>query len=164
MMSSKKKTRWIVLAMTIGLMLTLTGCKDEQPFMLDGPGMEYHSPWTEFTVTRSGSNTQYNFWFTVVDNGDQALVTGECSDDKGHSYFEEVGIAISAEDLWQLRWMDFHLLDEPTEWPEDMELPTDMTDITLKITLTDGTVEEKNASSELSMEICNLLLPYLKNN
>ena len=132
--------------------------------MLDGPGMEYQSPWTAFTLTRTDSNAQYHFRFTVTDDGDQALVTGECCDAQGNSYEEEQGIAISVEDLWQLRWMDLDQLPEKAVWPEDLEQPADMTDITLSLTLADGTVEEKNASGALSIEIYKLLLPYLKNN
>ena len=150
--------------MCIAWLLTLLGCGKEKPFMLDGPQMEYQSPWTAFTISRIDSNTRYHFWFTVTDDGDQPLVTGECSDEEGNSYMEETGIAISAEDLWQLRWMDLDQLPDEEPWPEDLERPTDMDNITLTITLRDGTVEEKSASSDLSIEIYMLLLPYLKNN
>ena len=136
----------------------LNAGNEEEPFMLDGPDMEYQSPWTSFSLSRVDSNTQYCFWFTVTDNGDHALVTGECSDKDGHSYLEETGVEISMEDLWQLRWMDFDQL------PEDLEMPTDMATISLTVTLSDGTVEVKDASGTLSMEIYELLLPYLKNN
>ena len=77
---------------------------------------------------------------------------------------EETGIAISAEDLWQLRWMDLDQLPDEEPWPEDLEQPLDTESITLTLTLSDGTVVEKNASSDLSIEIYTLLLPYLKNN
>lgn len=136
----------------------------EKPVMLDGPGMEYQSPWTAFTLTRTDSNTRYSFWFTITDDGEQALVTGECNDEDGNSYLEETGAEVSAGDLWQLRWMDFDQLPEEEPWPEDLERPTDMANITLAITLRDGTVEEKSASSDLSIKIYELLLPYLKNN
>lgn len=150
--------------MCIAWLLTLLGCGKEKPFMLDGPQMEYQSPWTAFTISRIDSNTRYHFWFTVTDDGDQPLVTGECSDEEGNSYMEETGIAISAEDLWQLRWMDLDQLPDEEPWPEDLEQPLDTESITLTLTLSDGTVVEKNASSDLSIEIYTLLLPYLKNN
>ena len=160
----KKFLRLAVFTMCLVLPLVLFGCHKEEPYMLDGPGMEYQSPWSAFTLSRTDSNTQYCFWFTVTDDGDQALVTGKCSDENGNSYIEETGIEISAEDLWQLRWMHFDHLPEEEPWPEDLELPTDMASITLTVTLSDGTVEEKNASGDLSIEIYKLLLPYLKNN
>ena len=137
---------------------------EEEPFMLDGPGMEYQSPWTSFSISRTDSNTQYSFWFEVTETDDGAAVIGECQDENGMSYETEVGIPISGEDLWALRWMDFDQLPEEEPWPEDLERPTDMANITLTITLRDGTVEEKSASSDLSIKIYELLLPYLKNN
>ena len=160
----KTISRWVVFAVCIAWLLALLGCEKEKPIMLDGPGMEYQSPWTAFTISRADSNTQYNFWFTVTDTGDQALLTGGCSDEQGNPYVEETGIPISASDLWQLRWMDFDQLPDEEPWPEDLELPTDMASITLTLTLSDGTVVNKNASSALSMNIYALLLPYLKNN
>ena len=77
---------------------------------------------------------------------------------------EETGIAISVEDLWQLRWMNLHQLPEEEPWPEDLEMPLDAATITLTLTMADGTVVQKNASSDLSIKIYELLLPYLKNN
>ena len=159
-----KIKRLAVAVLCVSLILSLFGCGKEKGFMLDGPDMEYHSPWTAFTLSRTDSSTQYQFWFTVTDDGEHALVTGECSDEEGNSYIEETGIEISAEDLWQLRWMDFDQLPEEEPWPEDLELPTDMASITLTLTLSDGTVEQKNISSDLSIEIYELLLHYLKNN
>ncbi len=154
----KKISRLAVFIMCIAWLLSLFGCGKGKPQILDGPGMEYQSPWTAFTLTRTDSNTLYSFWFTVTDNGDQVLVTGECNDENGKTYIEETGVEISVEDLWQLRWMDFEQL------PEDLERPTDNSSITLSITLSDGTIERKNISEDLSMEIYKLLLPYLKNN
>ena len=148
--------------MCLACLLTLLGCGKEEPFMLYGPGMEYQSPWTAFTISRSDSNTRYSFWFTVTDDGYEPLVTGACSDERGKSYIEEAGTEISAEDLWQLRWMDLDQLPDEEPWPEDLEMPTDMSTITLTLTLRDGTVVKKSASGDLSMEIYEILLPYLK--
>ena len=155
--------KWIVVLVGCITVLLLGGClRQRDKYMLDGPDMEYQSPWTTFTLSRVDSNTRYSFWFTVTDDGDQPLVTGECSDENGNSYIEETGIAISAEDLWQLRWMDLDRLPDEEEWPEDLELPTDMANITLNLTLSDGTVVQKSPSGDLSMEIYQLLLPYFE--
>ena len=124
--------------------------------------MEYKPAWTEFTISRSDSSAQYNFWFTVTDDGDQPLVIGECCDEEGNFYEEELGIVLSAEDLWQLRWMDLQILDEPIDFPEDMETIHADSRITLSLVLPSGETVEKNASGDLSMEIYQLLLPYFK--
>ena len=107
---------------------------------------------------------QYNFWFTVTDDGDQPLVIGECCDEEGNFYEEEIGIELSAEDLWQLRWMNLQTLDEPSGFPEDVEPRLGESRITLSLMLPSGENVEKNVSADLSMEIYELLLPYLKNN
>lgn len=138
--------------------------EEEDPFMLDGPSMEYTPPWTAFTVSRSDSNAQYIFWFTVMDGDPDALVTGECRDKDGGYFEEEAGIPISAETLQALQWMNLEQLPEEEEWPEDLERPLDDSTITLSVTLSDGTVIKKQASGELSMEIYQLLLPYFINN
>lgn len=52
-----------VLATCAACVLSLFGCGKEH--ILDGPGMVNDLTWTEFTVTRSDSYAQYNFWFTV---------------------------------------------------------------------------------------------------
>ena len=91
------------------------------------------------------------------------MVIGECYDEEGNFYEEEIGIVLSAEDLWQLRWMNLDQLPDAQQWDEDLERPMDMAGITLTLTLSDGTVEQKNLSSDQSMEIYQLLLPYLKN-
>ena len=157
-----KVAKWITLLTGFLAALGLSGCR--KPHMLDGPGMVYEPPWTAFTISRSDGFSQYNFWFTVSEDGEQCLLTGECCDAEGNFYDEEIGIALSAEDLWKLRWMDLELLSEEEEWPDNLELPLDMHEISLSVTLSDGTVVKKNASSELSIEIYQLLLPYLKNN
>ena len=108
----KKKAQWMVFVVCMAWLLTLLGCEKEKPHMLDGPGMEYQSPWTTFTLSRTDSNTQYCFWFTVTDHGDQTLVTGECCDESGNAYVEKTGIEISGEDLWKLRWMDLDQLPD----------------------------------------------------
>ena len=136
---------------------------EEKPTMLDGPSMEYQSPWTAFALSRSDSNTRYCFWFEVTETDEGAVVTGSCQDEDGRDYEAETGIPISAEDLRELRWMDFDQLPDEEPWPEDLEMPLDMERIQMTLTLSDGTVEKKDASSNLSIEIYKLLLPYLKN-
>lgn len=147
--------------MCIAWLMTFLGCGKEKPHMLDGPGMEYQSPWTAFTISGTDSNTKHSFCFTVTDSADAALVSGECSDETGKTYSQEQGVNISDEDVWKLRWMNLDQLPDK-ERSEDQALPADMAGVTLSLTLSDGTVTEKIASGDLSMEIYQLLLPYFK--
>ena len=152
----------IVLLLCCSIALSLLGCGKRH--MSDGPDMEYKPAWTEFTISRSDSSAQNNFRFTVSDDGEQPLVIGECYDEEGNFYEEEIGIELSAEDLWQLRWMNLQILDEPSGFPEDVEPRLGESRITLSLMLPSGENVEKNISADLSMEIYELLLPYLKNN
>ena len=132
--------------------------------MLDGPDMEYRPEWTEFTLSRSDSYAQHNFSFTVTEGDTEAMVSGVCRDEDGNEYDVQIGITITDDTLWTLRRMHLEQLPEEEPWPEDLELPLDMESVKLTLTLSDGTVVKKNASSNLSIEIYKLLLPYFINN
>lgn len=159
----KNSLRWVVVALGMAWLLSLFGCKKEKPHMLDGPDM-YRAAWADVSLSRTDSNAQYCFWFDITETDDGHVVTGSCRDEDGTNYESESGIPISEEDLWKLRWMELDQLPDEEPQPEDLAQPLDMETIQLKLTLSDGTVEKKNASSDLSMEIYKLLLPYLKNN
>ena len=85
-------------------------------------------------------------------------------DEDGNEYDVQTGITITGDTLWTLRQMHLEQLPEEEPWPEDLEMPLDAATITLTLTMADGNVVKKNASSNLSVEIYNLLLPYFINN
>lgn len=153
-----------ILALINSYLDALKADGKEEPFMLDGPDMEYTPPWTEFTISRSDSNSLNIFWFTVIDQDPDALVTGECRDKDGHFFAVETGISISVETLQTLQWMGLEHLSDEEEWPADLEVPLDDSKITLTLTFPDGTIARKKASMDLSSEIYKLLLPYFKIN
>ena len=141
----------------------LLGCSInifEKPEMLDGPGMEYAPQWEKFVLSRTDSYVQYNFWFSVSDDTEEPLLTGECFDEKGNQYIEEEGIPLSGETIWALRWMDLEKLEEEVPFSDDLEPILDDSEITLTLVLADGKTVKKNISGELAMEIYQLLLPY----
>jgi len=160
----KNAFRWMVMVMCISILLSLFGCGREKSQILDGPDMGYVPLWTEFTISRSDSFAQYNFWFTVIDANPNALVTGECRDEDGTRYEAETGIPISAEALWTLRRMDLEKLSEAVEMPDDFPELLDGSIITLSVTLENGVVVKKSVSSDLSFEIYQLLLPFFTKN
>ena len=149
----------VVIGMCIAALLSLFGCKKEKPEMLDGPGMEYVSPWTELTVSVTDSQGQQAYSFTVTDTDMEALVTGVCRDQEGNQYEAKTGIPIADETVWALRWMNLDQLEDVAEG----ENP-DNGNSTCSITLRDGTVEQKQLSETHTQEIYELLLPYFVNN
>ena len=155
-----KVIKGISLLMGLLASLWLSGCR--KPEMLDGPGMVYEPPWIAFSLTSSGSSARHQFRFTVEEKEDVSWLTGVCRDEDG-IYENQEGIALSVEDLWKLRWLDLHTLEDASELPEDPEHVLDGSKVTLTLTLPNGQVVAKNASLMLSLEIYEILLPYFKN-
>lgn len=154
--------------MCISFLLSLFGCGEDH--ILDGPGMINDSPWKAFTVSRTDSYSQYNFWFTVERGDFGFLLTGECRGDDGELYTIEEGVELSPEDVLYLR--NLHLADladvVPSEGTGDEELilpdVLDAPDVTLHLTWTDGSKQEKGLPQDISIEMYNRFLPYFENN
>ena len=152
------RKKWNVLAVCAGFVLSLFGCA--KPQILDGPGMVNDRPWREFTLSRTDSYAQYNFWFTVQDAKSEYLLTSECRDEVGNEYCMERGVPLSAEDAQYLR--DLWLGEQPDVQPDGDEdlILLDAPDVRLVLTWRDGTQQEKYLPEETSIEIYNRFLPY----
>ena len=144
------------LAAAAACLMALFGCTKP----VDGPGMVNDRPWLEFTLSRSASYAQYNFWFTVRDTETGYLLTGECRDESGNEYAMETGVLLSEADGQYLR--DLWLGEQPdvqTEGEDDLIL-LDAPDVRLVLTWRDGTQQEKYIPEETSIEIYERFLPY----
>ena len=152
------RKKWNVLAVCAGFVLSLFGCT--KPQIVDGPGMVNDRPWREFTLSRTDSYAQYNFWFTVQDAKSEYLLTGDCRDEVGNEYYMERGVPLSAEDAQYLR--DLWLGEQPDVQPDgdDDLILLDAPDVRLVLTWRDGTQQEKYLPEETSIEIYNRFLPY----
>lgn len=151
------RKKWNVLAVCAGFLLSLFGCT--KPQILDGPGMVNDRPWREFTLSRTDSYAQYNFWFTVQDAKSEYLLTGECRDEVGNEYCMERGVPLSEEDAQYL--LALYLAELPDK-VEDEILP-DAPEITLVLTGNDDTQTKKALPGEISIELYHRFLPYFKN-
>jgi hypothetical protein len=137
---------------------SLQGCNRH---ILDGPGMVNDLTWTEFTLSRSDSYAQYNFWITVVRTDNAFLLTGEVWNEEGYLVHLEDGKALSADDILYLR--SLHLGDLADWTPSDSEddmIILDAPSISLELVCPDGTRQHKNIGDELSFEIYRRFLPY----
>ena len=149
--------KWNCLAAALACLLTLFGCAKP----VDGPGMVNDRPWREFTLTRSDSFAQYNFWFTVRDTETGYLLTGQCRDEQGNEYVLESGVLLSEEDGQYLRELWLGELPDASAEDDDLIL-LDAPTVRLLLTVLDGTQQEKWLSDETSIEIYHRFLPYLK--
>jgi hypothetical protein len=148
-----------VLATCAACVLSLFGCGKDH--ILDGPGMVNDLTWTEFTVTRSDSYAQHNFWFTVEYRESGFFLTGECRDENGNLLENEEGILVSTETVRALR--SLMLGDLPDAKPDsagDDVLLLDAPDYSLLLTYMDGSRQEKAITDELSLLIYRHFLPY----
>ena len=149
--------KWNGLAAAAACLLTLVGCTKP----LDGPGMVNDRPWREFTLTRSDSFAQYNFWFTVQVTETGYLLTGQCRDEDGNEYVQESGVPLSEGDGQYLRALCLGELPDAALDEDDLIL-LDAPTVRLFLTMIDGTQQEKCLSDDISIEIYHRFLPYLK--
>lgn len=150
--------KWSALAAVAACLLTLVGCTKP----LDGPGMVNDRPWREFTLTRSDSFAQYNFWFTVQVTETGYLLTGRCRDEDGNEYVQESGVPLSEGDGQYLRALWLGELPDAAAQEEDDLILLDAPTVRLFLTGLDGTQQEKCLSDDISIEIYHRFLPYLK--
>lgn len=142
--------------------LSLFGCGKKH--ILDGPGMVNDQPWKAFTLSRTDSYSQYNFWFTVEQGDFAFLLTGECQGEDGERYCLEEGVELSTEDLQYLRSLQLHerMDDVPTMIDDDLMI-LDAPEVSLVLTFIDGNSQKKVLSSDLSIQIYNRFLSYFEN-
>ena len=150
--------KWSALAAVAACLLTLVGCTKP----VDGPGMVNDRPWREFTLTRSDSFAQYNFWFTVQVTETGYLLTGQCRDEDGNEYAQESGVPLSEGDGQYLRALWLGELPDAAAQDEDDLILLDAPIVRLFLTGLDGTQQEKCLSDDISIEMYHRFLPYLK--
>ena len=150
--------KWNSLVAALSCLLTLFGCAKP----VDGPGMVNDRPWREFTLTRSDSFAQYNFWFTVQYTETGYLLTGQCRDEDGNEYILENGEPLSEEDGQYLRALWLGDLPVASADEDDDLILLDAPTVRLVLTMIDGTQMEKCLSDDTSIEIYYRFLPYFK--
>lgn len=153
--------RNVVIALALSFLLALFGCGKD-----DGPGMVNDQPWTAFTLSRSDSFNQRNFWFTVERTDEGHLLTGECQDKDGSEHTQEEGVPLSSEDVLFIRELRLADLTDVVsdEGEEDAPFALDAPEITLVLTYLDGTTQEKALPSDQSIQIYEHFLPYFQKN
>ena len=157
-----KSRRLAVLTLLTLFSVSLFGCGKKH--VLDGPGMVNDRPWKSFTLSRTDSESQYNFWFTVEQGDFAFLLTGECRGENGEMYAIEDGVELSTEDLQYLRNLHLEELPDVIENETIDELIIlDAPDTSLMLTYMDGNEQEKALSGEESITLYKRFLPYFEN-
>lgn len=159
----KKVFRLMTVVGVAACLFSLFGCRKKH--IQDGPGMVNDLNWKSFSLSRSDSTAEYNFYFEVAGSDEGYLLTGECRSE-GEMYCMEEGVRISAADLRYLRSLDLGNLPEITPHPSELEdvIILDAPTVTLQVTYPDGTTEEKAMGNDFSVELYQRFLPYFEKN
>ena len=154
-----------VIIVCFSAFLSIFGCKAH---ILDGPGMVNKAQWTGFTLSRSDSYAQHNFYFDVKDNDEGAFVTGSCRDAEGNIYEVDDGIPVPPETIDRLRQLGIDELEEIPKQEKQQPEQTDgmeeyflLDDSSVKLTVLYYTelYIDKVVTYELSLQIYEILLP-----
>lgn len=152
-----------VLLMCIPFLLSLFGCR--KPGMVDGPGMVNTQVWESFELSRWDSDTTHSFWFTLKNDADCYLLTGQCTDRNGKTYYEEEGIQVPNAEAEALRRFNLEALPDRVELLDgDLIPPEDDYEVRLTLIFFDGSRLEKTIDSDTSIALYEELLPYFINN
>lgn len=156
------KKKWKVMVLILSWVVSMFGC--EKNHILDGPGMVNDRPWKSFTLSRTDSYSQYNFWFTVEEREFGLWLTGECRDEEGNEYAIEEGVQLSAKDHQYLLelWLGDLRDVVPDEDDGDLFI-LDAPEVRLVLTWRDGTEQEKALPQDISIQMYEHFLPYFKN-
>lgn len=166
-----KVKKMVVILMICTILSLLFGCKEPEPFMLDGPGMINPASWDSFIVSRQDNIAQNNFSINVVDGNDGLVVTGELCGSDGKVYTEEVGILLPPEEAAEIFALEPGLLKDQQELSESeiAELFPDGTEILddskveIVVYLTDGSILKKVDEDSFSIKVYEIVRPCFEN-
>ena len=159
-----KNKQWAVLILILSFLLSLFGCKKH---VLDGPGMINPASWDSFTVSRTDSYAQYNFYIKVEQRNEGLFVTGEVRGEDGEFYIEEEGILLSKAVANKLYELQPALLEDcrqsSGENPGETFLPDDMIVldqplVDLEVICTDGRVLQKVDQDDFSIKVYQIVV------
>ena len=168
------KTILIVIgcaAFCVAVGITLVRCSNAH--ILDGPGMINPASWDSFTVSRSDSYAQHNFYMTVEERNEGLFVMGEIRGEDGTIYTCEEGIPLSKKaakmiyDLAPAALPDCQQNTmETVETGDDYfeeAMVLDQSSVSIQVVYTDGRTLEKVDENDFSIKVYEIVIPCLKN-
>ena len=148
------------VAMCAAVIFTLSGCCKSH--LLDGPGMINPASWDSFTVSRSDSYAQHNFYIQVEARNEGLFVTGEVRGDDGSLYEETEGILLSGEEADALYALTPALLpDRVTNSGDSLDGVEilDAPSVSVEVKCTDGRVLAKVDEDDFTLKVYQIVLP-----
>ena len=150
--------RWTVVVLAASCLLSLFGCGKGQ--ILDGPGMINPASWDSFTVSRSDSYAQHNFYIEVEQRNEGLFVTGEVRGEDGTIYTDEEGILLSSEEADSIYALQPALLPDCRKSSFDDEdlLVLDQSVLSIVVNCTDGRTLSKVDEDDFSIKVYEIVI------
>ena len=159
----------VVLILCGSLLAALFGGGKKDKYILDGPGMINPASWESFTVSRSDSYAQHNFYIKVEVRNEGLVVTGEVRGEDGTIYEEEDGILLPEDASLAIHALMPAMLpvQQPAEdsdagdllFPDGLEA-LDMPDVSIEVVCSDGRILQCADEDDFSIMVYEIVMPH----
>lgn len=158
-------------ALCVAVVVTLVGCG--KAHIVDGPGMINPASWDCFTVSRSDSYAQHNFYITVEERNGSLYVTGEVRGEDGTIYTDEEGIRLSKKEANRIYDLNPAMLPDCQYDSTEMDtgedsffeepIALDISSVNIEVVYTDGRTLEKIDENDFSIMVYEIVMPCFEN-
>ena len=158
-------------ALCVAVVVTLVGCG--KAHIVDGPGMINPASWDSFTVSRSDSYAQNNFYITIDVRNEGLFVMGEIRGKDGTIYNDEEGIPLPKKAANMIYDLDPAMLPDCQSNSTEMDtgedgffeepIALDISSVNIEVVYTDGRIVEKVDKDDFSMKVYEIVMPYFEN-
>ncbi len=130
---------------------------------VDTPGMEN---WESFSVSRSDSYAQHNFYISVKRHKSRYVVRGALRDDDGTEYEENKGIVLPRKACVKIDALQPQNLPNVTASgeisPDEDLIVLDAPEVQVEVAYTDGMLNLKVDEDNFSIRVYRIVMPYFK--
>jgi hypothetical protein len=130
---------------------------------VDVPEMEN---WESFSVSRSDSYAQHNFYISVKRHKSKLVVTGLLRGDDGTEYEENRGIVLPRKACVKIDALQPNNLPDVTASgeisPDEDLIVLDVPEVQVEVVYPDGTLNPKVDADDFSIRVYQIVLPYFK--
>ena len=156
----------VVLILCGSLLAALFGGGKKDKYILDGPGMINPASWESFTVSRSDSYAQHNFYIKVEMRNEGLVVTGEVRGEDGTIYEEEDGILLPEDASLQIYALEpallpaFQITEAHPSDEGDGAVALDQSSVNIELFCTDGRILQCVDEDDFSIMVYEIVMPH----
>ena len=156
----------VVLILCGSFLAALFGGGKKDKYILDGPGMINPASWESFTVSRSDSYAQHNFYIKVEVRNEGLVVTGEVRGEDGTIYEEEDGILLPQDASLAIYALEpallpaFQVTEEQPLDEGDEAVALDQSSVSIEVFCTDGRILQCVDEDDFSIMVYEIVMPH----